>query len=58
MACLSSLLTISMLGKISADDILIFLFFFPPENRIWHFMQIVSTRDNLHDMSNSVFWEK
>ena len=29
------------------------------ENRIWHFMQIVSTiGDNLHEMSNPVFWKK
>ena len=25
---------------------------------IWHFMQIVSNGDNLHEMSNLVFWEK
>ena len=31
---------------------------FFPENRIWHFMQIVSIGDNLHEMSNPVFWEK
>ena len=45
------------LGKCSrqqTDDI--FLFF--PENRILHFMQIVSIGDNLHDMSNPVSWEK
>ena len=34
----------------------IFLIF--PENRIWHCMQIVSTGDNLHEMSNPVFWGK
>ena len=34
-----------------------FFFFFSSENRIWHFMQIVSTVVNLHEMSNSVFWE-
>ena len=33
-----------------------FLFF--PENSIWPFMQIVYTGDNLHEMSNPVFWEK
>ena len=32
------------------------LFF--PENRIWHFMQIVSNEDNLREMSKPVFWEK
>ena len=36
--------------------VIFFLFF--PENRIWHFMQIVSNGDNLHEMSNPVFWEK
>ena len=34
-------------------DILLFF----PENRIWHFMEIVS-RDNLHEMSNPILWEK
>ena len=28
------------------------------ENRIWPFLQIVSNGDNLHEMSNPVFWEK
>ena len=28
------------------------------QNRICHFMQIVSIGDNLYDMSNPVFWEK
>ena len=37
-------------------EYLFFLFF--PENKIWHFMQIVSLGDNLHEMSNPVFWEK
>ena len=41
------------LGKFSRQqtgDILIF-----QENRFWHFMQIVSNRDNLHETSNPVF---
>ena len=45
------------LGKFSSqktDDI--FLFF--QENRIRHFMQIVSIGDNLHEMSKPVFWGK
>ena len=25
--------------------------------QFWHFMQIVSNGDNLHEMSNPVFWE-
>ena len=32
---------------------IIFLFF--RENRFWHFMQIVSIGDNLHEISNPVF---
>ena len=41
----------------SADDNFIFFLLFQ-ENRIWHFMQIVSIGVNLHEMSKSVFWEK
>ena len=38
---------------------IVYLFFlFVPENKIWHFMQIVSNRDNLHEMSNPAFLEK
>ena len=36
------------------NKLIIFLFF--PENRLWHFMQIVSY--NLHEMPNPIFWEK
>ena len=32
--------------------------FTTPEKRIWHFMQIVSREDNLHEMTNPVFSEK
>ena len=35
-----------------------FFFLLFPGNRIWHFIQIVSTGDNLHKMSNLVFWGK
>ena len=45
----------------SADDKIgniFFSFFYLPENRIWHFRQIVSSRDNLPEMSYPVFWEK
>ena len=42
----------------SADDKWMILFLFFPENRIWRFMQIVSTGNNLHEMSKSVCWEK
>ena len=33
-----------------------FLFF--QEKGFWHFMQIVSSGDNLHKMSNPAFWKK
>ena len=31
--------------------------FFFSENWIWHFMHMVSNRDSLHEMSNSVGWK-
>ena len=42
---------------LSADDKLIVFFLFSPENRLWHFMQIVSLGDNLHEKSKPIFWE-
>ena len=49
---------LNMLGKIfSIWHIEIFFIFFP-ENRFWHFMHIVSNGDNLHEISNPVFWGK
>ena len=48
-------LTFTILRANSAHNKLMIFF---PENRIWHFMQIVSNGDNLHEMSNSVLWEK
>ena len=53
-----SILTFTTLWAFSADDKMMLFFLFFPENRIWHFMQIVSLGDNLHEMSNPVFWEK
>ena len=43
---------------ISADDVdgFFYILFFP-ENRLWHFMQIVSWGENLHEMSEPIFWE-
>ena len=35
-----------------------FGYFFFSENRIQHFIQIVSNEDDLHDMSNHFFWGK
>ena len=49
---------------ISADDkFIIFLSNFPKnktkkQNRIWHFMQIDSSGDTLHEMLKPVFLEK
>ena len=44
--------------KNSADNILIFflLFHFFLENRNWQFMQIVPSGDNLHELSDPIFW--
>ena len=51
-------LTFSTLGKkFSRLHFEIFFLFFP-ENRIWHFMQIVSIEENLHKMSKSFFSRK
>ena len=33
-------------------------YFFSPENRFWYFMQIISRRDKLQEMSKPVFREK
>ena len=52
-------LSFTTLWANSADDKTIgdiFLTF--PWNRIWHFIQIVFIGDNLHEMSNPVFFEK
>ena len=49
-----------LLFNLTDNKLMIFFLFFP-ENRIWHFMQIVSIGDNLHEMSNPDFkenWEK
>ena len=44
-----------LIRQMTNDDI--FSYFFT-ENRIWHFMQILSLGDYLHQMSYLVFWEK
>ena len=49
-----NLLTLSMLWSDSADDKLMIFFLFFLGNRIWHFMQIVSLGDSLHEMSNPI----
>ena len=47
-----------MQGKNFSDDILKYLFLFFQENMFWYFMQIVSSGDNLHEMSKPELWEK
>ena len=42
-------LVLSTLGKISADNNMKYFSY-----RFWYFMQIVSIRDNLHEMFNTV----
>ena len=51
-------LTFTTLWIISADNIFDDTFLVFPANRIWHFMQSVSSWDNVHEMSNPVTWEK
>ena len=34
----------------------IFICMFYFQNRIWHFMKIVSNEDYLHEVSNPIFW--
>ena len=44
----------------NSEELVVYKYFFLffPENRIWCFMQIVSSGDNLHETSNPVFLEK
>ena len=42
----------------SADDKLMISSLIFHENRIWHFMQNVSSGDILHEISKPVFWDK
>ena len=54
----SLFLSLCMLGKNFSRQHFEIFFLFLPENRIWHFMQIVSYGDNLHEMSNPICLEK
>ena len=47
-----------MLGANLADDKLMIFFLLFQKYGIWHFMQIVSLGDNLHEVSDPIFWEK
>ena len=51
-------LTFSILWANSAGDKLGKFFIFFPKHRIWHYMQIVSNGDNLHEMLNPVSGKK
>ena len=51
-------LMLSTLGKIFSRQHFEIFFLFFSENRIRHFLQIVSNGDNLHAMSLPVFWGK
>ena len=47
-------LIFTTLWEYLADDKLMIFFLIFPEIWIWHFMQIISTGDNLHKISNLV----
>ena len=51
-------ITVTMLWTESADNKLMRVFRFFPENRISHIKQIVSTGENYHDMSNPISRKK
>ena len=56
---LKAILMLSIVGNIfSRRYIGIFSDFFFPENRLRHFVQIVSNGDKLHEISNPVFGGK
>ena len=46
------------LGDFSSRRPFKIYFLFVPENRIRHFIEIVFTGENLHEMSDPVFWGK
>ena len=46
-----------LVKKISRRHFKIFFLFFL-EYRLWHFVQIVSLGDNLHELSKPSLWEK
>ena len=44
--------------QIAVKNILKYFFLLFPENRLCYFMQIVSLGDNLHEITNPIFWGK
>ena len=58
-SCITHTLTFTTLFTNSADDKLLMVFLFFPENKLWHiFMQIISLWDNLHEMSEPISAKK
>ena len=53
-----SILMLSIAGKNFNDNIFKYFFYFFPKKRLCHFMLIVPKGDSLHEMSDSVCWEK
>ena len=54
-----NVLPLSMQGKNFQQTPFWNIFFlFYPENGLWYSMQIVSTGNNLHEISKPIFWEK
>ena len=51
-------LIFSNLLAISADGKRKVLFLFISKNRVWHFMQTVSSGDSLHEIANPILVEK
>ena len=41
----------------TADDKLMIFYHISPEIKIWHYMQIISVGDNLHEMSKPASWK-
>ena len=51
-------LIFTILWENSADYEFMIFSLFSPENRLFHFMQIVSKGDYLNEVSKPIFWEK
>ena len=51
------LIKLSMLCKNFSRQHFEIFFKFSPENRLWHFMQIVSLEDFAHHLWKPIFWE-
>ena len=49
---------LSLLGKNFSRQKFEIYFLFCPKNKLWYFMQIISSGDSLHGMSEPIFGEK